>query len=281
MHLDVSELRDFYARPLGQTVRRLLAHRLRARWRRMDGGTLVGLGFTTPYLGAFRGEAYRVGALMPADQGALAWPNTERGPCQTVLVDEHHLPLPDNSVDRLLVVHCLETVEGVRPFLRELWRVMAPEGRLLMIVPNRRGVWARLEATPFGHGRPFSRSQLERMLGEALLTPLDVSWALHMPPIERAMVLRSAVTCERIGARVAHALGGVVIVEARKEIIMPPRGTRVPASIRALGGLVTVRPRAAHRNFAASGQATSAPVTSLSEETQPSRQTGSASGSSA
>jgi len=247
MHLDVSELRDFYARPLGQTVRRLLTHRIRARWGRLDGGTLIGLGFATPYLGAFRGEALRIGALMPAEQGALVWPRTERGPCQTALVDEHHLPLPDNSVDRLLVVHCLETAEGARPLLRELWRVMAPEGRLILIVPNRRGVWARLEATPFGHGRPFSRSQLERMLAEALFTPLDVSWALHMPPVERAVVLRSATTCERVGARFARGLGGVVIVEARKELVAPPRGTLVPAGIRALGGLITVRPTGARR----------------------------------
>lgn len=275
----MSELRDFYARPLGQTVRRLLAHRIRARWRRIDGGTLIGLGFTTPYLGAFRQEAGRIGALMPAEQGALVWPKADKGNCQSVLVDEHRLPLPDNTVDNLLVIHCLETVEGVRPLLREMWRVMAPEGRLLMIVPNRRGVWARLDATPFGHGRPFSRSQLERMLTEALITPIDVSWALHMPPVERAMVLRSATTCERVGARFARGLGGVVIVEARKELIAPPRGTLVKAGIRNLGGLITVRPSAARKDQpeGADASALSAP----SAETPPSRRTGSEDGSSA
>src|SRR5262249_50820087 len=106
MSIDVTELRSFYARPLGQIVRRLLLHRIRARWRRPEGETVIGLGFASPYLGAFRNEALRVGSFAPASQGALVWP--QEGPSLTVLVDEEQLPLPDNSVSKLLAVHCLE-----------------------------------------------------------------------------------------------------------------------------------------------------------------------------
>src|SRR5690606_4568883 len=175
MNFDVAELRNFYNRPLGLMVRRLLAHRIRARWRRLQGETLIGLGFATPYLGSFRGEALRIGAFMPAAQGALVWPDS--GPKMSVLVEEEQLPLPDNSVDKLLVVHCLETADRPRALLREAWRVLSPQGRLMMIVPNRRGVWARLDRTPFGQGRPYSRSQLEQLLGEAMFTPSDWSVA--------------------------------------------------------------------------------------------------------
>jgi SAM-dependent methyltransferase len=234
MHLDVAELRDFYTRPLGLLVRRLLAHRIRARWRRITGETLIGLGFATPYLGAFRGEALRLGALMPAAQGALVWPAT--GSKMSALVEEDHLPLPDNCVDRLLAVHCLETAERVRPVLREMWRVLTPEGRLLMIVPNRRSVWARFDTTPFGHGRPYSRSQLQQLLADALFTPLDWSMALHVPPLERPIVLRSATAFERVGARLSPAFGGVIIVEARKELMAPIGKV---ATARRLGRLVT------------------------------------------
>jgi SAM-dependent methyltransferase len=235
MHLDVSELRDFYTRPLGLTVRRLLAHRIRARWRRVGGETLIGLGFAVPFLGSFRGEALRIGALMPAATGALVWPAT--GAKMSVLVEEDHLPLPDTSVDRLLVVHYLETVDRVRPVLREMWRVLSPEGRLLMVVPNRRSVWARLDTTPFGHGRPYSRGQLEQLLSDALFTPFEWSMALHVPPLERKMVLRSSTAFERVGARLSPAFGGVIIVEARKELAAPIGN--VP--VRTLGSLVTVR----------------------------------------
>lgn len=235
MYQDVAELRAFYARPLGQSVRRLLGHRIRARWRNVSGQTLVGLGFATPYLGAYRNEAARLGVLMPAAQGALVWPREGHAHC--VLVDEMHLPLPDNSVDGLLAVHCLENAESTRHLLRDIWRILKPEGRLLLVVPNRVSVWARVDTTPFGHGRPYTRAQLERLLVDALFVPRDWGWALHVPPIERKMVLRSAIAFERVGARVWPGVGGVIIVEAGKELAAPGiSGHRA----RALGDLVTV-----------------------------------------
>ena len=236
MFQDVAALRAFYERPLGQAVRRLLSHRIRARWRTMQGQSLVGLGYATPYLGAYRGEATRLAALMPAAQGALVWPRD--GETQCALVDEIHLPLPDSSVDRLLSVHCIENSESIRQLLREIWRILTPEGRLLLVVPNRRSVWARVDTTPFGHGRPYSRRQLERLLQDAMFTPLDWSWALHVPPIQHRIVLRSAIAFERLGARVWPSIGGIMIVEARKELIAP---TVIGQRARALGGFVTVR----------------------------------------
>jgi SAM-dependent methyltransferase len=219
MHTDVRQLLEFYASPLGGMARRILAHRIRARWRHSEGKTLVGLGFATPYLGSFRGEANRLGALMPSTQGAVVWPAV--GAVHTVVVEEDDLPLPDNSVDLMLVVHCLETTGQARGLLREIWRVLAPEGRLLVIVPNRRGVWARFDLTPFGHGRPYSQPQLERMLTEAMFTPIDWGAALHMPPFDNRLVLRSAMTLERLGARMTPAFAGVLLVEARKEMASP------------------------------------------------------------
>jgi SAM-dependent methyltransferase len=233
MRVDVNDLRAFYARPLGGAVRRLIGHRIRARWRNVAGLTVVGLGYATPYLGPYRAEAETLSAFMPATQGALVWPST--GETKSVLVNEEALPLLDSSVDRMLVVHCLEGAERVGPLLREVWRVLAPEGRLLLVVPNRRSVWARVETTPLGHGRPYSRGQLERLLVEAMFAPFDWSWALHMPPIERAVVLRSATAFERVGARIWPSIGGVMLVEARKELVAPT-GRR--ARVRVPGGLV-------------------------------------------
>jgi SAM-dependent methyltransferase len=236
MQLDVADLKEFYATPLGQVARRLLAQRIRARWRGFTSGTLIGLGYSTPYLGTYRGEAIHIGALMPSRQGALVWPKSGR--ILSALVEEDQLPIADNSVDRLLVVHCLEAGERVRPLLRELWRVLAPEGRLLIVVPNRRGVWAHLDTTPFGHGQPYSRSQLETLLRQSLFTPIDWDSALHLPPLGRPIFLRSAAAWERIGSRLWPAFAGVLIVEARKETMAQVGGG---LAARAARELVTVR----------------------------------------
>lgn len=219
MQLDVDDLLEFYSTPLGQTVRRLLTHRIRARWRGLQRSTLMGLGYASPYLGAFRGEAQHLGALMPDSQGVARWPR--EGPSHSVLVDDDRLPLADGSVDRLLAVHCLEVAEHTRHLLREMWRVLAPEGRVILIVPNRRGVWARLDNTPFGQGRPYSRRQLEQLLEGAMFSPLDWGGALYFPPLGRQMLLRSATAWERIGTGISPAFCGVLIVEASKELIAP------------------------------------------------------------
>lgn len=229
MQLDVDDLLEFYATPLGQTVRRLLTHRLRARWRGLQRSTLVGLGYASPYLGAFRGDVQRLGALMPDTIGAARWPR--EGPGQSVLVTDDRLPLADGSVDRLLAVHCLEVAEHTRHLLREMWRILAPEGRMILIVPNRRGVWARLDNTPFGQGRPYSRRQLEQLLIGAMFTPIDWGGALYFPPLGRQMLLRSSTAWERVGTSVSPAFCGVLIVEASKELVAPI-GT--PVKVRAL-----------------------------------------------
>lgn len=232
MHADVTELRDFYATPLGQVVRRLLMPRLRARWTSVKGETIVGLGFATPYLGSFRRDGARVVALMPAAQGAIVWPR--EGGVLSVLVEEDRLPLGDTSVDKLLAIHCLEGAERVRPLLREMWRVLAPNGSLILVTPNRRGLWARLDTTPFGQGRPYSSRQLYQLLEGAMFTPVHTAPALFMPPLDRRLLVRSSVAWERVGARLTPGFAGVHIVEARKELVATVGKT---ARVRAIDGV--------------------------------------------
>ena len=93
MQQDVIDLREFYARPLGGVVRHLITHRVRSLWRNVTGMSVFGLGYATPYLTVFKGEATRVGALMHAAQGVVAWPTD--APRQSALVDEDDLPLAD------------------------------------------------------------------------------------------------------------------------------------------------------------------------------------------
>ncbi len=216
MQLDVVDLKDFYARPLGAVVRSLLGPRIRARWSEVKGARVFGLGFATPYLAAFRGDASVLGALMPAELGAVPWP--EQGQSLSTLVDETELPLDDESADRILLVHMLEWSEKSRALLRELWRVLAPNGRLLLVVPNRRGLWARVDTTPFGYGSPFSRSQLTKLLKEAMFSPESWEYALYMPPFDWRVLLRWPLFWERLGLVLWPAFSGVILVEATKQV---------------------------------------------------------------
>jgi SAM-dependent methyltransferase len=216
MSIDVVDLRNFYSQQLGMVARRFIGRGIRGRWGDLGGQRVLGLGYATPYLGLFRQEAERCLAFMPAPQGVVKWP-TER-PGLAALVDDHEMPLPDAAVDRVLLVHSLEMSQDAGALLREAWRVLSSGGRLLAVVPNRRGVWARMDTTPFGYGHPYSRSQITSLLRETWFTPTGWGEALYVPPIARGWFLRTAVAWERTGATLSAPFAGVHIVEATKQV---------------------------------------------------------------
>ncbi len=216
MRSDVSELRAFYDQPLGRAAGLVLAERVRRRWPELGGMQVLGLGYAPPLLAGLGNKTAHVLAAMPAGQGALRWPAESR--CRTVLTEEDALPFPDLVFDRVLLAHDVETSDHLAGRLREIWRILAAEGRLMIIAPNRRGLWARFEHTPFGHGRPWSRSQLERLLREAMFEPLGSEEALFAPPLGRLVRPGAAETWERFGRRCLPLFGGVVVAEAAKRL---------------------------------------------------------------
>jgi SAM-dependent methyltransferase len=229
MSIDVVDLRNFYVQRLGVAARRFVGRGIRARFPDVHGMRVVGVGYATPYLGLFREEAERCLAFMPAAQGVMKWPSVRPG--LSALVDELELPLADAVVDRALLVHALEMAHDPGALLREVWRVLAPGGRLLAVVPNRRGLWARMDTTPFGHGRPYSRTQITALLRDTWFTPVGWGEALYVPPIARGWFLRSAVAWERAGSTISAPFAGVHIVEATKQVYRPIPAQRVRARL--------------------------------------------------
>ena len=216
---DVVDLRDFYESQMGQVARHAIRRGLRSLWPDLTGRSVLGLGYATPYLRQFMGEAERVIACMPAGQGVLHWP--AEGPNAVTLIDETELPLPDYSIDRVLLVHGLESSEYLRAMLHEVWRVLTGDGRLLIVAPNRRGIWARIERTPFGWGHPYTRAQLSRVLRDNMFTPTRNERALYIPPVRSRALLRSAMAWERLGRSWFPTFSGVLLAEAGKQLYAP------------------------------------------------------------
>lgn len=213
---DVIDLDEFYRSPLGQVARRMIRRRIRALWPNLRGMTVLGLGHATPYLWQFESEADRVMAVAPAQQGVIPWPANEPG--HVALAYETALPFADLSVDRLLLVHAVEASEELRDMMREAWRVLKGNGRMLLVVPNRTGIWARSERTPFGQGYPYTNGQIRRLLRDCMFTPGETARALYIPPVRRRLILKSAPAIERLGNRLFTTFAGVLLVEASKQV---------------------------------------------------------------
>ncbi len=214
MFLDVTTLSGFYRTALGLHCKAAISDRLPT----LNTPFVLGVGYAAPYLA----DHDRAIVLAMGRMGCAPWP--PEGNSRTGLAQEDQLPIDDGAIDQLVLVHALEHAQSPIAVLHEAWRVVAPEGRLIIIVPNRRSLWALSEKSPFGQGQPFSRSQLQKLLVESQFE--DVSWkgALACPPGVSDAWVRVARALEP-GRRFTAATGwvnpGVWIVEARKRLNAP------------------------------------------------------------
>jgi SAM-dependent methyltransferase len=216
MASDTQHTVAFYATARGAVAGRLVRDRLGRIWPDLAGQSVLGVGYCAPYLRLWREQATRCVALTPAQAGIAAWP---RGlPSLACAADEDALPFPDLFFNRVLLVHGLETAESTRRMLREIWRVLRDDGVLLVVAPNRNGMWAHVESTPFGHGQPYSSGQIDRLLGAAMFRVERRDTALYLPPVNVRMVLRTANLLERVGRRMLPRFAGVTITEAVKDM---------------------------------------------------------------
>ena len=232
MRRPVEDLRTFYGEPAGAAARAMVARRLSDAWGEADACDVLGLGYATPWLDAFVG-ARRVVAAMPGGQGVETWPTA--GKTSSLLVEETRLPFAAGAFDRILLIHALEEAESPAALLTEAVRALAPAGRIIIATAARGGFWARAESTPFGHGRPFTRGQLERLVREAELEPLAWSHTLFTPPW--TPVLGLAERIEPIAARILPGAAGIILLEASRRIYATkrvPKGRRVAVTDEAL-----------------------------------------------
>ena len=223
MHLDVHDLREFYYRsPLGRAAQKVIRTDLVRMWPEAKGQTVVGFGFAAPLLRPFLGDARRVIGLMPGPQGVMPWPAGEKN--VSVLCEDTLWPLAVGSVDKLVLLHGLETSDHPLAMLDECWRVLGPGGRAVFVVPNRAGLWSRSDATPFGFGRPYSMGQLEKQLRATGLIPTRMLSTLYQPPSSHKFWRRFANTMENMGRHLpVFAAGGVLMVEVTKQVPQPKR----------------------------------------------------------
>jgi SAM-dependent methyltransferase len=217
MGIDARDAAEFYATPLGELTARLVRRKLAALWPDCAGRALLGLGYAGPYLQAWRATAERCVALSPQQMGLAAWPHGRAS--LACLAEEEALPFQDCSFDRILFIHGLEQAENARRILREAWRLLRDDGKIIVVVPNRRGLWAYAEATPFGHGQPYSQGQLTRLLTGLLFEVESRSAALFAPPLPWRLNLATFDIWERCGHAIAPQFAGLTFIEARKDVL--------------------------------------------------------------
>lgn len=234
MYWQAPHFREFYSQSTGRVIRRILMKRITQIWPNVSGQTILGYGYTQPYMRLYAEQtphSYLVTSpRMAIDQG---WGVMDRN--QICIAEEEELPFETASIDRVLIIHSLEFKERVSPAMEEIWRVLKSNGRILIVVPNRNGLWARAEFSPFGHGTPYTHGQIMRLLEASKFVHENTEEALFMPPIRNSAILKSSGFFERYGKSVLPILPGVHLVEASKQIYSRvDKGSRVRGRVRAI-----------------------------------------------
>lgn len=215
MAADIQDITAFYATSLGGLTAALLRRELVSFWPDMAGLAVLGIGHAGPCLEPWREKTRCIG-LSPAPIGGARWPAGQRN--LACVAETEALPFADLSFDRVLLVHGLEQAENARRTLREVWRVLKDDGKLIVVLPNRRGVWAYAESTPFGHGQPYSERQLSRLLASLFFKVEKQKTALYAPPLDIKLMPRLFWLAERYGPFIAPHFAGLVLAEASKAL---------------------------------------------------------------
>lgn len=219
MTIDVIDLHDFYRGPLGQFAASVLRQDLSQIWPSVKDEDIAVLGYGVPFIEPYQRQAASLLSIMPESQGVAYWP--EDGQNLSCLAHLDALPLGDESVNRVLMVHALETAQDPDVVLQEAWRVLKPQGQLLVMVPHRRGAWAHCDETPFGTGQPYSRTQLSNLLNEHGFSIEKTSRSLIAPPRQGKVSLVIAPYIESFGSFVLSRLGGILMIQATKQVYTP------------------------------------------------------------
>lgn len=212
MSQEVHGLAAFYASAPGVVARRMLGAALQRLWPQLRGLEVAGVGWPGSYMGLWPDATRRL-ALVPRPLATVP------PPAPSAVIPEALLPLPDLSMDRILLIHAMEAVPNPEALLRECWRVLRDDGRLIVVLPNRHGAWSLFDHTPFGQGRPWSRGQVRRMLESRLFRVETVRPALFVPPFPWRGMLAGAAVWEGVGRAALPGLSGLVIAEAVKDVL--------------------------------------------------------------
>lgn len=206
------ELRDWFQSPLGRTLADAERAALALQLRNSMAQTLL-------QLGAF-GDDRRI-ALFGSVRQYLA-DDWRDGPVDLATTAED-LPFQPDSFDVVVLVHQLEFSAEPHQVLREVERVLAPEGQLLVLGFNPFSLWglrhlwsARRSAPPWS-GRYFTQARVEdwcRLLG--LQTSLRRRLFYWLPWGGRRLQ-----ALEPLFGRALPWFGAVHLTVARKHVMKP------------------------------------------------------------
>ena len=237
-----AELEQWYARSNGQYV-------LDNVRRYLDGRLDTAFGYHILQLGVTRQHPL----FESCNINHRIYASEQGGEAIGLVANGDELPLESDSIDVLIAHHSLEFEENPHQALREMHRVLAPQGHLIVVGFNPysvlggaaylRGLSAK---SPWRHHNPVNAARATDWLNLLGCEVRDSTYLYSIPPIGNGKLRNLMINCD--GWFNAHNLpvGGVYAMHAVKQVsrLIRPRRRLLPARERLIG-LTVAKPTAA------------------------------------
>jgi len=218
-HLDVTwpRLRQWYDTPLGQSMARAESILLSQALADLFGYHLLQIGRVTSdnWLGSSRVSHCSIMDFPPAGiSDGNSW--FQGLPAE--------LPIQSDSIDVVVLPHTLEFSLTPHAILREVDRVLVPEGHLVMMVFNPRSSWMfwRWSLGWRGRvpwcGRFFSTTRIRDWMALLGFDVVDIRGYFYRPPLQNSRFMERIRLSERIGKRCWPFLGAANLIVAKKRV---------------------------------------------------------------
>ena len=217
--MNLASLNVFYHSRIGKSARHIIGMHVRKLVGAQKGLTILGAGYVNPYLRRFFLNSDTIVSITPPYVGATRWPRLADNHC--VCADEDHFPLQNNSIDVAILIHALEFAESPWAMLAEVNRVLPEGGRVLVVVANRGGMWAKKSSVAFGQGLPYTKGQLHTLMTSAGFVRIGIKYALFFPPFKIFSNAKTSIFLERWAGWFIRENSGVIIGEYEKQCLKP------------------------------------------------------------
>ncbi len=209
------KIKDFYETELGKIVQGNIASFIKEIWPSAENHlaqhqTILGFGNAAPYLSVFNKNNLIFNLIINEHLSTKS-----RG--EISLDAEAKIPLAEDSIDKVIVIHCLEFQEDFENILKEIWHVLKPSGKVIFIIPNKNSLWSKLNFSPFFQGKSFSHIKIQKSISEYMFSILQIESTLHFFPNLYKIFPRILIKTDKISSK--FCLGGVILLEAEKRLI--------------------------------------------------------------
>ena len=140
-----------------------------------------------------------------------------------LMASNEALPFEEASVDLLIAPHILEQMAEPYELLKEIRRVLIPEGRLIISGFNPMSLWGIKRLLSFDIDYPWNTkfiplSKIKEWLPIIGLEMVEGKMGCYVPPIQQSSWLKKLHTMEKLGDRWWPMLGGFYFLVIQKRV---------------------------------------------------------------